>query len=208
MKIAVIDDDFAVLDSLCELLAAAGIEVLPFQSAEAFLSVVIERDIGCVVSDVRLPNMTGIQLHREISRRCPGLPVILITGQGDIAMAVAAVKEGAFDFIEKPLLDDRIVTSVRNAVAAAARNRADADLRAEFSGRIAELSPRQRQVMDLLVLGLSNKEIALRLGLSTRTVENYRAWVMERMRTRNLAELVRLATWLEGREMEFQGLAR
>ncbi len=207
MKIALIDDDFPVLDSLAQLLAGAGFDVVPFQSAEAFLSSGIEKDAGCVVSDVRLPNMTGIELHREISKRCPGLPVILITGQGDIAMAVAAVKGGAFDFIAKPFSDDRIVTSVRNALAAASRNKADADLRAEFFGRIAELSPRQKQVMDLLVIGLSNKEIALRLGLSTRTVENYRAWVMERMRTRNLAELVRLATWLEGSAVEVQGLA-
>ncbi|HET6389596.1 response regulator transcription factor [Hyphomicrobium sp.] len=208
MKIALIDDDVAVLESLSQFLTAAGLDSAPFSSAEAFLANGLDKDIGCVVSDVRLPNMTGIELHREIARRSPGLPVILITGQGDIAMAVAAVQAGAFDFIEKPFTDDRIITSVRNAIAAGARNRADADLRAEFTGRIAELSPRQKQVMDLLVVGLSNKEIALRLGLSTRTVENYRAWVMERMRTRNLAELVRLATWLEGREIEFHGTAR
>ncbi|MFT3731908.1 MAG: response regulator [Hyphomicrobium sp.] len=198
MKIAIIDDDFAVLDSLGQLLAGAGLDVCSFQSAEAFMSAAVEGEVSCVVSDVRLPNMTGIELHQEISRRFPSLPVILITGQGDIAMAVSAVKSGAVDFIEKPFSDERMVASIQNAVDIGARKKLDADLRAEFQSRLSELSPRQRQVMDHLVKGLSNKEIAVQLGLSTRTVENYRAWVMERMRTRNLAELVRLATWIEG----------
>ncbi len=198
MKIAIIDDDFAVLDSLGQLLAGAGLDVCSFQSAEAFMSAAVESDVSCVVSDVRLPKMTGIELHQEISQRFPSLPVILITGHGDIAMAVAAVKSGAVDFIEKPFSDEQIVASIQNAVDVGTRKKIDADMRAEFRARLAELSPRQKQVMDHLVMGLSNKEIALRLGLSTRTVENYRAWVMERMRTRNLAELVRLATWLDG----------
>lgn len=198
MKIAIIDDDFAVLDSLGQLLEGAGLDVCSYQSAEDFLSEAVESDIGCVVSDVRLPNMTGIELHHEIAQRYPSLPVILITGHGDISMAVTAVKNGAVDFIEKPFSDERIVASIRHAVDVGARKKVDADMRAEFQNRVAELSPRQKQVMDHLVLGLSNKEIALKLGLSTRTVENYRAWVMERMRTRNLAELVRLATWLDG----------
>ena len=198
MKIALIDDDFAVLDSLKQLLGGAGFDVCPFQSAEAFMSAADELDVACVVSDVRLPSMTGMELHHEISRRFPGLPVILITGHGDIEMAVAAVKGGAVDFIEKPFSEERIVASIREAIDVGTRKKVDAHMRAEFLGRVAELSPRQKQVMDLLVAGLSNKEIALRLGLSTRTVENYRAWVMERMRARNLADLVRLATWLEG----------
>ena len=197
MKIAIIDDDFAVLDSLAQLLAGAGFDVCSFQSAEAFLSGVAKLDIGCVVSDVRLPSMTGIELHQTISRRFPDLPVILITGHGDIAMAVTAVKSGAADFIEKPFSEELIVTSIRSAIEVGTRKKIDAHMREEFLERVAELSPRQKQVMDLLVKGLSNKEIALRLGLSTRTIENYRAWVMERMRARNLAELVRLATWLE-----------
>lgn len=198
MKIAVIDDDFAVLDALGQLLAGAGFDVCRFQSAEGFMSAAADLDVGCVVSDVRLPNMTGIELYQEMSQRFPGLPTILITGHGDIAMAVAAVKAGAADFIEKPFSEERIVASIRSAIDVGTRKRHDAHIRAEFLARVAELSPRQKQVMDLLVNGLSNKEIALQLGLSARTVENYRAWVMERMRTRNLAELVRLATWLEG----------
>ncbi len=198
MKIAIIDDDFAVLDSLGQLLAGAGLDVCPFRSAEEFMSAAVEKDMSCVVSDVRLPDMNGIELHNELAQRFPSLPVILITGHGDISMAVAAVKNGALDFIEKPFSDERIVASIRNAVDVGTRKKVDADLKAEFLSRVAELSPRQKQVMDLLVQGLSNKEIALQLGLSTRTVENYRAWVMERMRTRNLAELVRLATWLDG----------
>lgn len=162
------------------------------------MSAAVEKDMSCVVSDVRLPDMNGIELHNELAQRFPSLPVILITGHGDISMAVAAVKNGALDFIEKPFSDERIVASIRNAVDVGTRKKVDADLKTEFLSRVAELSPRQKQVMDLLVQGLSNKEIALQLGLSTRTVENYRAWVMERMRTRNLAELVRLATWLDG----------
>lgn len=198
MRIALIDDDFAVLDSLGQLLAGEGFEVCSFQSAEAFMSAASESEVSCVVSDVCLPAMTGIELHREVSRRFPSLPVILITGHGDIATAVAAVKNGVLDFIEKPFSDERIVASIHNAVDLGTQKKIDADKRAELMARVAELSPRQKQVMDLLVMGLSSKEIALRLGLSTRTVENYRAWVMERMRMRNLAELVRLATWLEG----------
>jgi two-component system, LuxR family, response regulator FixJ len=198
MKIAIIDDDFAVLDSLGQLLGGEGLNVCPFRSAEEFMSAAVEKDMSCVVSDVRLPDMTGIELHSELAQRCPSLPVILITGHGDISMAVAAVKNGALDFIEKPFSDERIVASIKNAVDVGTRKKVDADLKAEFLSRVAELSPRQKQVMGLLVQGLSNKEIALQLGLSTRTVENYRAWVMERMRTRNLAELVRLATWLDG----------
>ena len=106
MKIALIDDDFAVLNSLKQLLGGAGFDVCPFQSAEAFMSAADELDVACVVSDVRLPSMTGMELHHEISRRFPGLPVILITGHGDIEMAVAAVKRGAVDFIEKPFSEE------------------------------------------------------------------------------------------------------
>jgi two-component system response regulator FixJ len=125
------------------------------------------------------------------------VPVILITGHGDIAMAVTAMKEGAFDFVEKPYDADRLIADIEKALAAGERLRSKESQRAELLERLAELSPRQKEVMQLVAEGLSNKQIALRLGISPRTVENYRAWVMERMGAANVAELVRKVLLLE-----------
>ena len=119
------------------------------------------------------------------------MPLILITGHGDIAMAVAAIKDGAFDFIEKPYKADQLIASIEKALVAGEKVRSKESQKAEILARIAELSPRQREVMDLVAEGLSNKQIAFQLGISQRTVENYRAWVMERIGAANVADLVR-----------------
>ena len=191
MHIALIDDDPAILDSLKLYLARQGIAVTCFESAEAFFAGNRE-DFDCLVVDVRMPGLSGLDLVRRYAREGNATPVILITGHGDIDMAVAAIKLGAFDFIEKPFDESRLIEAVRNAAGNARQRQVisaeTADLRARYDG----LTERQRQVLDLAVTGLSNKEIAGRLGISFRTVEIHRAWMMERMGARNLAELVRM----------------
>jgi two-component system, LuxR family, response regulator FixJ len=200
MNVVLIDDDAAVLQSLQMLLRHRGLDVRCFTSVESFLQDAGSSGCDCVVSDVRLPGMSGIDLQRELRRRNPGIPLILITGHGDIDMAVAAIKEGAFDFIEKPFDDERLVASIGDAIARRQRLQSEQDEQAALQARAAELSPRQREVMALVVQGLANKEIAHRLDISSRTVENYRAWVMEKMGANNLADLVRKALILGEQE--------
>ncbi len=191
MKIALIEDDDAVLRSLCLLLQKSGMTVDGHRSAEEFLDAFPAEAPICVVSDIRMPGMSGLDLQRELRSRDSAVPIILITGHGDIAMAVNAIKEGAFDFIEKPFDDERLLESIRNALQHGLRARVEKNERAQLKSRLSELSPRQLEVMQLVAEGFSNKEIAQRLEISPRTVENYRAWVMEKMGARNLAELVR-----------------
>lgn len=193
-----IDDDEAVRDSVGLLLREHEMDVSSFASAEDFLGQ-IEAGFqpGCVVSDVKMPGLSGLDLQRVLTEQQARIPLILITGHGDIAMAVAAVKAGAHDFLEKPFDDQRLLESIRTALDEARRKKAYDDSLHEFAARISELSARQRQVMDLAVQGFSNKEIAQELGISPRTVETYRAWVMEKTGARNLADLVRLTMRLE-----------
>jgi two-component system response regulator FixJ len=197
--IALIDDDAAVLDSLRMVLANRGISTECFSSVENFLASADKLSPACIVSDVRMPGLSGLELQNELQARALGMPLILITGHGDIAMAVRAIKAGAFDFIEKPFDNDVLIEAIHRAIEGEARARAQHGTIAEFAARTAELSPRQRQVLELVAQGLSNKEIALKLGLSPRTVENYRAWVMEKMGAKNLADLVRMVVLLDTR---------
>jgi two-component system response regulator FixJ len=196
--VALIDDDAAVLDALRLFLERNDVTVAGFATADAFLASRNERStVDCIVADVRMPGLSGIDLVREMRSRAGSPPVILITAHGDVDMAVAAIKLGAFDFIEKPFDERRLLESIRAAASqsSAVQPAAQLDL-ATLKERVAGLTDRQRQVMDLAASGLSNKEIALRLGISPRTVENHRAWMMERMGARNLADLVRLVTRL------------
>lgn len=197
MRVALIDDDPAVLDSLTLYLANKGMTVSGYASADAFVNAAAPA-FDCIVADVRMPGLTGLDLVRRFSEEGRSVPIILITGHGDVDMAVAAIKQGAFDFIEKPFDESRLLAAIENAARARARTQAEttdlADLRARFAG----LSERQRQVLELAVTGLSNKEIAARLGISYRTVEIHRAWMMERMGARNLAELVRMFMLAKG----------
>jgi two-component system response regulator FixJ len=197
MTIALIEDDEAALESLRLLLEGRGLSVRSFPSAEAFLASLSEGRQACVVSDVRLPGLSGVDLQRTLKAQGNDVPVILITGHGDIAMAVTAMKEGAFDFAEKPYDAEYLIAAIERALAAGQELRSKEIQRQELMERLAELSPRQKEVMHLVTEGLSNKEIALRLGISPRTVENYRAWVMERMGAANLAELVRKVLMIE-----------
>jgi two-component system, LuxR family, response regulator FixJ len=198
IKVALIDDDEAVLDSLAIYLQRRGIAVTGFPTAERFLAAVGENAaFDCVVSDVRMPGLSGMELQQELSRRdCPW-PLILITGHGDIGMAVSAVKAGAADFIEKPADERRLLASIEEAVERGREKQREEAVTSAIAKRYSELSERQREVMGLAAQGLSNKEIAARLGISPRTVEHYREWAMERMQADSFAGLVQMAARLK-----------
>lgn len=191
MTIALIEDDEAVLDSLRAVLEARGMTVQCFASVEEFLAGQREHKPACIVSDVRLPGLSGLDLQRSLKERGSQIPLILITGHGDIAMAVAAMKDGAYDFVEKPYDSNRLIASIQKALAVEQKLRSGTEERRVLLELIAELSPRQKEVMLLVAEGKSNKQIASQLGISPRTVENYRAWVMERLGASNIADLVR-----------------
>jgi two-component system response regulator FixJ len=197
MTVALIDDDEAVLDSLRMMLTRHGISVECFTSADNFIARLNSASISCVVSDVRMPGRSGLDLQDEMSKVASTVPLILITGHGDIAMAVRAIKKGAFDFVEKPFDAQKLAHTIRQAIASGDQRRGQREEAAAVLRRAGELTHRQRQVMHLVVQGLSNKEIALRLRISPRTVENYRAWVMEKMGVSNLAALVRVVVLIE-----------
>ena len=190
--IYVIDDDDAVRQSLEFLLKTAKLEVRSFDSAKAFLDV-LPVQTGCIITDVRMPDITGIDLLNKIKEMKLDLPVIVITGHGDIALAVEAMKIGAADFLEKPFDDDLLLAAVRSALskeADAAKRKAE---NAEIYDKLAALSNRERQVLEGLVAGKANKVIAFDLGISPRTVEIYRANVMTKMAANSLSDLVRMA---------------
>lgn len=200
IHIAVIDDDEAVLDSLRLYFARQNIETSCFESAKDFLAAIASgRRFDCIISDVRMPGMSGLDLVYRLKQNGLTAPVILITGHGDVDMAVAAIKVGAFDFIEKPFDEARLLASIRNAIEKKQQPEIDATELEKLRSRFNSLSARQRQVMELAVTGLSNKEIGSQLKISPKTVENHRAWVMERIGARNIAELVRIAMTVQGR---------
>jgi two-component system response regulator FixJ len=200
MRIALIDDDVAVLDSLRLYFERNGVAASCFTSADAFLAQkeAIPR-FDCIVADVRMPGKSGLDLVRESAAKGINTPTILITGHGDIDMAVAAIKLGAFDFVEKPFDEIRLLHSIQNAVEVNRRQEDEASEISALRARFQTLTQRQREVMRLAVTGLSNKEIAAQLGISPRTVEIHRAWMMERMNARNLAHLVRMQMQLDQR---------
>lgn len=200
IHIAVIDDDEPVLDSLRLYFTRQGIETSCFASAQDFLAAIARgARFDCIVSDVRMPGMSGLDLVHRLKSEGLSAPVVLITGHGDVDMAVAAIKIGAFDFIEKPFDEARLLASIRNAIDKKRPPEGDGAELEELRARFNSLSARQRQVMELAVAGLSNKEIGLRLKISPKTVENHRAWVMERIGARNIAELVRIAMKVQGK---------
>ncbi len=189
----VIDDDPAMRDSLDFLLDSAGFKVTLFDSALSFLDAIPGLGFGCVVSDVRMPGLDGIDLLKRLKDDKKLLPVIIMTGHGDIPLAVEAMKLGAIDFLEKPFEDERLLTTISTALSRAVDERKGEAVAADIASRIAALSPRERQVMDGLVAGLSNKLIARDYNISPRTIEVYRANVMTKMQAGSISELVRLA---------------
>jgi two-component system response regulator FixJ len=189
----VIDDDEAVRDSLAFLLKSAALQVQTYDSATAFLAAIKGRPSGCIVTDIRMPELSGIDLLRRLAELHIDVPVIVITGHGDIPLAVEAMKAGAVDFIEKPFDDDGMLTAVRSALSKGREQGSRAAEREAIAARLQSLSQRERQVLDGVVAGLPNKTIAYDLGISPRTVEVYRANVMTKMEANSLSELVRMA---------------
>jgi two-component system response regulator FixJ len=189
----VIDDDAAVREALAFLLDTAGYSVRVHESAVAFLEVLSEVRDGCVITDIRMPGMDGLELQRRLRAQAIGLPVIVITGHGDIPLAVEAMKAGAADFIEKPFEDDTLLNAIQFALERNSKDSKRQSQIAEIRARLGALSGRERDVFERLVAGKANKVIAYDLGISPRTVEVYRANVMTKMRAESLSELVRMA---------------
>jgi len=193
MLVHIIDDDEALRESLMFLLRTAQIEAEAFASAPAFLQSLPDARLSCVITDVRMPEMSGLDLLRRLRELKIEVPVIVITGHGDVPLAVEAMKFGAIDFLEKPFDDEVLLTSVRSALQrqqGEAKRHAE---RADIEGRIAALSNRERDVLGGLVAGRANKQIAYDLGISPRTVEIYRANLMDKMQAGSLSDLVRMA---------------
>jgi two-component system response regulator FixJ len=192
-KVYVIDDDEAMRDSLEFLLGASDFDVTLFESAQHFLDALPGVDFGCVVSDVRMPGIDGIELLKRLKADRRTLPVLIMTGHGDVPLAVEAMKLGAADFLEKPFEDDRLIGMIDIALKQAESGARSEAAALDIAARIESLSPRERQVMEGLVAGLSNKMIAREYDISPRTIEVYRANVMTKMQAGSLSELVRLA---------------
>ena len=192
-KVYVIDDDDAMRDSLDFLLGSADFHITLFESALNFLDALPAIDFGCVVSDVRMPGIDGIELLKRLKARGSLFPVVIMTGHGDVPLAVEAMKLGAMDFLEKPFEDDRLIGMIEAALRQAEPGVKSEAVTIEIQSRIASLSPRESQVMDGLIAGFSNKLIAREYDISPRTIEVYRANVMTKMQAASLSELVRLA---------------
>jgi two-component system response regulator FixJ len=185
----IVDDDEAVRQSLAFLLSSTGLAVRVYDSATSFLAGLASVKGGCLITDMRMPDMTGLELLHQLRAKACGLPAIVITGHGDVALAVEAMKAGAVDFIEKPFDQEAILTAVK---AALERGGEGGDT-AAIVARLASLSERERQVLEGLIAGHPNKAIAYDLGISPRTVEVYRANLMTKMEARSLSELIRMA---------------
>jgi len=191
--IHVVDDDAAMRDSLAFLLDVNGFQPKTYESANAFLSAAATGAASCVISDIRMPGLSGIELVRALKSRGEACPVILITGHGDVALAVEAMKAGAVDFIEKPFDDAALLSAIRAALDTRAAKVGDSAAKKEAEVRLADLSPRERDVLLGLVAGKINKVIAHDLNISPRTVEVYRANLMAKTGAHSMSELMRLA---------------
>jgi two-component system response regulator FixJ len=188
-----IDDHASVRDALGEMLGVLGYSVKAYESADVFLAAVDERELGCIVADVRMPGTDGIGLVRELARRGIAMPVVLISGHADVPMAVAAIKSGAQDFIEKPVDDTQLVAAINRALGLSFEQQDLKKSHSALDARFARLTPRQIEIFDLVVEGFTSHAIAAKLNISVRTVDSYRAEVMEKMQAESIAGLVRQA---------------
>ena len=189
----VVDDDPAMRNSLRWLIESVGLAVAAYATAEEFLERYEPSRPGCLVLDVRMPGMSGLDLQDALAQRRITIPTIVITGHAEVAMAVRAVKAGAVDFIPKPFSDQLLLDRIRQALEQDRRDRETREHETDVARRVSHLTQREREVMDLIVAGKANKEVAAELGVSPKTVEVHRAHVMEKMRVASLADLVRLA---------------
>jgi len=190
--VAVIDDDAAVRDSLAWLLKSAGWEVKSYCSAEEYLTSGETREYGCLVLDVRMPGISGLELQQQLTTEKMGTPIIMLTGHADVAMAVKALKVGAFDFLEKPFDDQVLLARVKQALQYNKEMEHDQIVYRHAEQRMALLTPREREVLSLICTGSSNKKMAEELNISCRTIEIHRGRVMEKMEAESLSSLVRL----------------
>ena len=190
----VVDDDDAVRDSLMDLVDSVGLKTEGFPNAQVFLNAYDASRRGCLVLDIRMPGMSGLELQEKLSELNSSLPIIFITGHGDIPMAVRAIQRGAVDFIQKPFRDQELLDRINDALEKSTQTQAVKAEQQEFDRHVQTLTQREREVMEMIVNGKANKVIAIDLGLSQRTVELHRARVMEKMKARTLADLVRMAT--------------
>lgn len=196
-SVYVVDDDDAVRSSLRMLLKSVGIPAVAYGSARDFLGTYNADMPGCLVLDVRMPGMSGLELQEELNRLGAVIPVIFITGHGDIPMAVEAMQHGAFDFLQKPFRDQDLIDRVQRALASDGQSRSALAEESQIAERYDSLTPREREVLALVTQGKANKVMAGDLGVSQRTVEIHRARVMEKMRANSLAHLVRMVMNLE-----------
>jgi two-component system, LuxR family, response regulator FixJ len=198
----VVDDDEAVRNSLRLLLKSVGIAATAQSTAQEFLDTYRPQQPGCLVLDVRMPGMSGMELQQQLNLRGAVIPVIFISGHGDIPMAVEAMQQGAFDFLQKPFRDQDLIDRIQRALAKDESNRAQLKERAQIQERLESLTPREREVLTLVASGKANKVMAGDLGVSQRTVEIHRARVMEKMGATSLAQLVRMVMDVDERDIE------
>ena len=187
-----IDDDPGVRDSLTLLLSLKGLRTQPFANAESFIETYRPDWSGCVLTDLRMPGMTGLELQAALRERQVDVPVVVLTAHGDVATARAALKNGAFDFLEKPIDDAMLVDVLRNALRADRERRAAVTARSSADARIERLTGREREILTLIAAGHQNRDIATQLGISPRTVEVHKARIMEKLECDSLAELIRM----------------
>ncbi|MFQ5784530.1 MAG: response regulator transcription factor [Alphaproteobacteria bacterium] len=192
----VVDDDEAVRDFLIELISSVGLRVAAYASAQEFLDALEPGSLGCALLDIRMPGMSGLELQKELAERAVRLPVIILTGHGDVQVAVHAMRAGAVDFIEKPFNNELLLDRIQRVVAATVDADSAWSKRDEIAHRMDLLTPRERQVLDLVVAGRTNKDIAHRFAISEKTVEAHRAKVMEKMRATSFADLVKMVATL------------
>jgi len=197
--VMIVDDDAAVRDSLAVLLSTAGLEVEAYASGEEFLDAWTPVKAGCLVLDIRMPGISGLELLERLNASRSRIPVVIITGHGDVKIAVKAMKLGAVDFIEKPFKYEAIIESIRDALWREEQDHGREVQVASYLERLALLTERERQIYDIMVQGDPNKVIAAKLDISPRTVEIHRAHVMEKLKARNLSQLVKMAILTEVR---------
>lgn len=194
----VVDDDEAVRDALAVHMELAGLPVRTFASAREFLSVIDPDHAGCAVLDIRMPEMDGLTLQQEMAARGITLPVIVVTGHGDVPAAVSAFRAGAVDFLQKPFDEDHLIERIREALERDGKVRRQSSELAQLRRLYGGLTPREREVLELIALGCSNKVVALRLDIGVRTVETHRAKVLEKMGAHSASELARMKMKLDG----------